>query len=69
MDPESDIPKDHEITSVPWVSRLNFLISDNVTSEMIISLDIKQREINQVANKWARGKLKSLIQNQNTKLG
>ena len=38
-----------------------------MTSE-IISLDIKQREINQVANKWARGKLKSLIQNQNTKL-
>ena len=68
MDHESDIPKDHEITSVPWVSQLNCLISDNMTSE-IISLDIKQREINQVANKWARGKLKSLIQNQNTKLG
>ena len=68
MDHESDIPKDHEITSVPWVSGLNFLISDNMTSE-IISLEIKQREINQFANKWARGKWKSLIQNQNTKLG
>ena len=68
MDHESDIPKDHEITSVPWVSRLNCLISDNMTSETI-SLDTKQREINQVANKWASGKLKSLIQNQNTKLG
>ena len=39
-----------------------------MTSE-ITSSEIKQREINQFANKWARGKWKSLIQNQNTKLG
>ena len=52
MDDESYHPKDHETTSVPWVSRLNFLISDKVKSEMIRSLNIKQIVIFQVANKW-----------------
>ena len=69
MDDESYHPKDDETTSVPWVSRLNILISDKVTSEMIRSLNIKQIVIFQVANKWARGELGNLIQNQNTELG
>ena len=69
MDDESYHPKDDETTSVHWVSRLNFLISDKVTSEMIRSLNIKQIVIFQVANKWARGELGNLIQNQNTEYG
>ena len=52
MDDESYHPKDDETTSVPWVGRLNFLIPDKVTSEMIRSLNIKQIVIFQVANKW-----------------
>ena len=69
MDDESDHPKDDETTSVRSVSRLNFLISDKVTSEMIRSLNIKQIVIFQVANKWARGELGNFIQNQITELG
>ena len=61
MDDESDIPKDHETNGIPCASEWNFSISDKVTSEMIRSLNIKQRKIFQVANKWARGELKSLF--------
>ena len=48
MDDESDIPKDHETNGIPCASEWNFSISDKVTSEMIRSLNVKQRKIFQV---------------------
>ena len=53
MDDESYHPKDDETTSVPWVSQLNFLISDKVTSEMIRLLwNISSSSNNNNNNKW-----------------